>query len=68
MTRRTRRADGSARPAGRSSTASRSSSSRSPWARSLYGALGGFRSNEQLARDPAGLPDPWVFAQLHRAS
>ena len=26
-----------------------------------YGALGGFRSNEQLARDPAGLPDPWVF-------
>ncbi|GAA4365087.1 carbohydrate ABC transporter permease [Nocardioides caricicola] len=27
----------------------------------LYGALGGFRSNEQLAADPAGLPDPWVF-------
>lgn len=27
----------------------------------LYGALGGFRSNEQLARDPAGLPDPWLF-------
>lgn len=27
----------------------------------LYGALGGFRSNEQLASDPAGLPDPWVF-------
>ncbi|NEK85827.1 carbohydrate ABC transporter permease [Blastococcus saxobsidens] len=27
----------------------------------LYGALGGFRSNEQLARDPAALPDPWVF-------
>jgi raffinose/stachyose/melibiose transport system permease protein len=26
----------------------------------LYGALGGFRSNEQLARDPAGLPDPWI--------
>lgn len=26
----------------------------------LYGALGGFRSNEQLIRDPAGLPDPWV--------
>jgi raffinose/stachyose/melibiose transport system permease protein len=25
----------------------------------LYGALGGFRSNEQLARSPAGLPDPW---------
>jgi raffinose/stachyose/melibiose transport system permease protein len=28
----------------------------------LYGAIGGFRSNEQLARNPAGLPDPWVFA------
>ena len=28
----------------------------------LYGALGGFRSNEQLASDPAGLPDPWVFS------
>lgn len=27
----------------------------------LYGALGGFRSNEQLARDPAALPHPWVF-------
>ena len=27
----------------------------------VYGALGGFRSNEQLARDPAGLPDPWIF-------
>ncbi|MDT0277124.1 carbohydrate ABC transporter permease [Blastococcus goldschmidtiae] len=27
----------------------------------LYGALGGFRTNAQLARDPAGLPDPWVF-------
>ena len=26
----------------------------------LYGAMGGFRSNEQLARDPAGLPDPVV--------
>lgn len=25
----------------------------------VYGALGGFRSNEQIARDPAGLPDPW---------
>jgi raffinose/stachyose/melibiose transport system permease protein len=28
----------------------------------VYGALGGFRSNEQLARDPAGLPSPWVFS------
>ena len=27
----------------------------------VYGALGGFRSNEQIARDPAGLPDPWVW-------
>jgi raffinose/stachyose/melibiose transport system permease protein len=27
----------------------------------LYGAMGGFRSNEQLARDPAGLPDPWLL-------
>ena len=27
----------------------------------VYGALGGFRSNEQLARDPSGLPDPWVW-------
>lgn len=26
----------------------------------VYGALGGFRTNEQLATDPAGLPDPWV--------
>ena len=28
----------------------------------LYGALGGFRTNAQLARDPAGLPDPWVWS------
>jgi raffinose/stachyose/melibiose transport system permease protein len=28
----------------------------------LYGAIGGFRSNEQLARNPSGLPDPWVFS------
>ena len=28
----------------------------------VYGALGGFRSNEQIARDPSGLPDPWVFS------
>lgn len=27
----------------------------------LYGALGGFRSNAQLADKPAGLPDPWVW-------
>jgi raffinose/stachyose/melibiose transport system permease protein len=28
----------------------------------LYGALGGFRTNAQLAADPAGLPSPWVFS------
>jgi raffinose/stachyose/melibiose transport system permease protein len=28
----------------------------------LYGAMGGFRSNAQLAQDPAGLPSPWVFS------
>ena len=28
----------------------------------VYGALGGFRSNEQLARDPSALPDPWVYS------
>ncbi len=28
----------------------------------LYGALGGFRTNAQLAEDPAGLPSPWVFS------
>lgn len=27
----------------------------------LYAVLGGFRSNAQLAADPAGLPDPWVL-------
>ena len=34
----------------------------------LYGALGGFRSNEQLARDPAGLPGPVGVHQLHARS
>ena len=28
----------------------------------LYGALGGFRTNAQLARNPAALPDPWVLS------
>ena len=28
----------------------------------VYGVLGGFRSNAQLAADPAGLPDPWVLS------
>lgn len=27
----------------------------------VYGALGGFRTNAQLADDPGGLPHPWVF-------
>lgn len=26
----------------------------------LYAVLGGFRTNDQLASSPAGLPDPWV--------
>ncbi|MEU0314637.1 carbohydrate ABC transporter permease [Nocardioides sp. NPDC006273] len=26
----------------------------------LYGAMGGFRTNAQLAESPTGLPDPWV--------
>ncbi|MBE1875891.1 carbohydrate ABC transporter permease [Myceligenerans pegani] len=27
----------------------------------IYGVLGGFRTNAQLAETPAGLPDPWVL-------
>lgn len=27
----------------------------------MYAVLGGFRSNAQLAENPAGLPSPWVF-------
>lgn len=27
----------------------------------LYGAMGGFRTNAQLAEKPTGLPDPWVW-------
>ncbi|MDV3220975.1 carbohydrate ABC transporter permease [Intrasporangium sp.] len=27
----------------------------------LYGVLGGFRTNAQIAETPAGLPDPWVL-------
>lgn len=27
----------------------------------LYAVLGGFRTNAQLAADPAGVPDPWVM-------
>ncbi|ROR74037.1 carbohydrate ABC transporter permease [Bogoriella caseilytica] len=27
----------------------------------LYAVLGGFRSNAQLASEPVGLPDPWIF-------
>jgi raffinose/stachyose/melibiose transport system permease protein len=32
----------------------------------LYAVLGGFRTNAQLAADPAGLPDPWVVDNYHR--
>lgn len=28
----------------------------------LYAALGGFRDTAQLARDPVGLPDPWILS------
>ncbi|MDM8085010.1 carbohydrate ABC transporter permease [Cellulomonas cellasea] len=28
----------------------------------LYGVLGGFRSNSQLAENPAGLPSPWILS------
>ncbi|WP_448061725.1 carbohydrate ABC transporter permease [Cellulomonas hominis] len=28
----------------------------------LYGVLGGFRTNAQLAESPAGLPSPWVLS------
>ncbi|MFE4001585.1 carbohydrate ABC transporter permease [Nocardioides sp. YIM B13467] len=28
----------------------------------LYGAMGGFRTNAQLAEKPTGLPDPWVIS------
>lgn len=28
----------------------------------LYAVLGGFRDTGQLAADPVGLPDPWVFS------
>jgi raffinose/stachyose/melibiose transport system permease protein len=28
----------------------------------LYAVLGGFRTNDQLASSPAGLPDPWVVS------
>src|ERR671915_542207 len=27
----------------------------------LYGVLGGFRTNAQIAETPAGMPDPWVL-------
>lgn len=27
----------------------------------LYGVLGGFRTNAQIAEDPSGLPGPWVL-------
>jgi raffinose/stachyose/melibiose transport system permease protein len=30
----------------------------------IYAVLGGFRSNAQLAANPAGLPDPWVLSNF----
>ena len=32
----------------------------------LYAVLGGFRTNAQIARSPAGLPDPWVLDNYQR--
>jgi raffinose/stachyose/melibiose transport system permease protein len=32
----------------------------------LYAVLGGFRTNAQLAEEPAGLPDPWVLDNYRR--
>jgi raffinose/stachyose/melibiose transport system permease protein len=32
----------------------------------VYGVLGGFRSNAQLADSPAGLPDPWLLDNYRR--
>ncbi len=32
----------------------------------LYAILGGFRTNAQLASDPAGMPDPWVWDNYAR--
>ncbi|MBM6699981.1 carbohydrate ABC transporter permease [Bifidobacterium pullorum subsp. saeculare] len=31
----------------------------------LYIILGGFRTNSQITQDPAGLPNPWNFANYH---
>lgn len=32
----------------------------------LYAVFGGFRTNAQLASDPAGMPDPWVLDNYRR--
>jgi raffinose/stachyose/melibiose transport system permease protein len=32
-----------------------------------FSVLGGFRSNAQLAADPVGLPDPWIWANYQAA-
>lgn len=32
----------------------------------VYAALGGFRTNAQLAESPAGLPNPWVLENYQR--
>ncbi|WP_129667547.1 carbohydrate ABC transporter permease [Phytoactinopolyspora endophytica] len=33
----------------------------------LFGVLGGFRTNPQLAESPASMPDPWVFDNYREA-
>jgi raffinose/stachyose/melibiose transport system permease protein len=32
-----------------------------------FSVIGGFRSNAQLAADPVGLPDPWIWTNYQRA-
>ncbi len=32
-----------------------------------FSVIGGFRSNAQLAADPVGLPNPWVWTNYHTA-
>lgn len=34
----------------------------------MYAVLGGFRTNAQLAEDPAGLPSPWVFGNYQNVA
>ena len=32
----------------------------------VYAVLAGFKDSGQIAADPIGLPNPWVFTELHR--